>query len=360
MAAGYLYVLVNSAMPGLVKVGKTTRDPAERTQELSGVTGVPTPFVLAFDSYFADCDTAEQYVHEELQRRGLRESSNREFFRAAPAEVIRVLLNAPGANSEIQRIQEEDNDADLIGSATAHEDGLDLPIVNPWDAILDKAEACYYGLSDEIQDYTEALRLYRQAARLGSLLAYERIGNIYFHGEGILENPNKALAFYKEGARKGNYYCYSDMANIFMESGQIENYHKCWGKFFEARNSKKNSEVEDYDRKYIQTCGIYIWRCVTRKLDIGHYNSLRLIAADIKAYLSEIALDPNSAGSFADGMREAARWVQLNLLPQSENTEHDGPSFPPRTASVGRALIPAREIPPRLAPPIRKRRWWLW
>lgn len=32
---GYIYVLANSAMPDLVKVGKTTRTPAERAAELS-------------------------------------------------------------------------------------------------------------------------------------------------------------------------------------------------------------------------------------------------------------------------------------------------------------------------------------
>lgn len=37
---GLVYVLINPSMEGLIKVGKTTRNPKERADELSKVTGV--------------------------------------------------------------------------------------------------------------------------------------------------------------------------------------------------------------------------------------------------------------------------------------------------------------------------------
>jgi hypothetical protein len=52
--SGYIYLLINSAMEGFVKIGKTTKTPEERAKELSNATGVPTPFTVAFDSYFDD------------------------------------------------------------------------------------------------------------------------------------------------------------------------------------------------------------------------------------------------------------------------------------------------------------------
>jgi hypothetical protein len=61
MAVGYLYVLVNSSMPGLVKVGKTARSPTQRADELSGVTGVATPFIVAFEQQFAERLTRNQF-----------------------------------------------------------------------------------------------------------------------------------------------------------------------------------------------------------------------------------------------------------------------------------------------------------
>ena len=92
---GYIYALVNSSMPGLIKVGKTIGLPSERVAELSSATGVPTPFVVAFEQLFEDCDAAEAFIHTALERLGLRPSASREFFRAPAADVIRLILSAP-------------------------------------------------------------------------------------------------------------------------------------------------------------------------------------------------------------------------------------------------------------------------
>jgi len=77
--AGYIYVLINPSMDGLVKIGKTSRDPKDRVKELGAVTGVPTPFILVFDAYVNDCDQAEKYIHARLKHK--RVADNREFFR---------------------------------------------------------------------------------------------------------------------------------------------------------------------------------------------------------------------------------------------------------------------------------------
>ena len=39
---GYVYILSNPGMPGLLKIGMTRFDPTRRVQELSSATGVPT------------------------------------------------------------------------------------------------------------------------------------------------------------------------------------------------------------------------------------------------------------------------------------------------------------------------------
>lgn len=90
MTAGFLYILTNPSMPGLVKVGKTVRDPRTRVRELSGATGVPTPFELAHVEAFDDCHAAERRVHAALAAAGIRISSKREFFAATPETVQQV------------------------------------------------------------------------------------------------------------------------------------------------------------------------------------------------------------------------------------------------------------------------------
>lgn len=91
MSAGFLYVLTNPSMPGLVKVGKTVRDPRIRVKELSSPTGVPTPFELAYVEAFDDCHTAERRVHAALAAGGIRVSSKREFFEADPQTVQELM-----------------------------------------------------------------------------------------------------------------------------------------------------------------------------------------------------------------------------------------------------------------------------
>ena len=92
--AGYIYVLINPSMQGLVKVGKTSRDPKGRAAELSAGTAVPTPFVLVYSHYFPDCSRAEEFVHALLQKKGHRVAPNREFFNAPTEDVINAVINA--------------------------------------------------------------------------------------------------------------------------------------------------------------------------------------------------------------------------------------------------------------------------
>ena len=86
--AGWVYALTNRSLPGLVKLGHTTREPEERAKELSDATGVPTPFkVLAF---FWSCDpeSDERRLHKHFAKK--RVSTGREFFRISAAEIVSV------------------------------------------------------------------------------------------------------------------------------------------------------------------------------------------------------------------------------------------------------------------------------
>jgi hypothetical protein len=100
MAAGYVYILVNPAMPGMLKIGMTRRTPEERARELSRATGVPVPFRVAFAEYVRDCERAERLIHRRLDR--YRANQNREFFSLPLVEAKRVLAEIA---DEVQRAQ---------------------------------------------------------------------------------------------------------------------------------------------------------------------------------------------------------------------------------------------------------------
>lgn len=88
MAEGYVYILTNEAMPGIVKIGKTTRSVEARAAELYQ-TGVPTPFKIAHQVYSPNCAELESIVHDSLK--DCRINAGREFFLKDVAAAIRVM-----------------------------------------------------------------------------------------------------------------------------------------------------------------------------------------------------------------------------------------------------------------------------
>ena len=111
MSSGYIYILSNAAMPGLLKIGRTDRHPEQRARELR-TTGVPQPFVLEHYVGVEDSASAEAQVHNLLQTNGGRMSSDREFFSVNLQEAIEALslvsntaANAPDFSRAVQLAQ---------------------------------------------------------------------------------------------------------------------------------------------------------------------------------------------------------------------------------------------------------------
>ncbi|MGM0823925.1 MAG: GIY-YIG nuclease family protein [Pseudomonadota bacterium] len=88
MSSGYVYVLSNESMPGLVKIGMTKRDRKIRTKELY-TTGVPTRFKIEFEVFCEDRLAFETAVHDELIE--CRVNEKREFFKTTVTNAITVI-----------------------------------------------------------------------------------------------------------------------------------------------------------------------------------------------------------------------------------------------------------------------------
>lgn len=85
---GFVYILTNKSMPNTVKVGKTTKTPDNRAQELAS-TGVPTPFEIEYYAFFDDMDAAERIAHQMLARN----HHGKEFFAVDVATAIVAVEN---------------------------------------------------------------------------------------------------------------------------------------------------------------------------------------------------------------------------------------------------------------------------
>lgn len=86
---GIVYILINEAMPGYVKIGKTTTSVEQRIIELSRSTAVPLPFECYYAARVADVDKVERAFHEGFG--DYRRNPKREFFKVAPERVVSIL-----------------------------------------------------------------------------------------------------------------------------------------------------------------------------------------------------------------------------------------------------------------------------
>lgn len=86
--AGYVYVLSNEAMPGIVKIGMTQRHPDTRLREINAATGV-LPFRIEAVIESRNARWTEKAVHEKLV--GRRVNERREFFKVDVGEATRII-----------------------------------------------------------------------------------------------------------------------------------------------------------------------------------------------------------------------------------------------------------------------------
>jgi hypothetical protein len=90
VSSGYVYVLSNESMPGLVKIGRSINGGHARSKNIYQ-TGVAAPFRLEFEIFSAHHEALELLVHDSLQKE--RVNPCREFFRVDPTWAIVEILS---------------------------------------------------------------------------------------------------------------------------------------------------------------------------------------------------------------------------------------------------------------------------
>jgi hypothetical protein len=223
--SGFLYILSNPNMPGLVKVGKTTRDPSNRVEKLSAASGVPTTFMVVHHQPVKDCHAAKLWVHSELERRGYRPNADREFFMAPTQEVVELInLAGPivGVQDEVENLTLPDpSDEETRNALAKHLDDLE--------------NECYYETDSVSANPARALEYFEQAAALGNIDAAMTAGIIYEYGEGsVPKSLEKALRYCQQAVAGGKWEAIPMVASILMESNHCSAAEQYWVQYFDA------------------------------------------------------------------------------------------------------------------------------
>jgi len=263
---GYIYALINPALEGLVKVGKTTTNPANRANQLSSATGVPMQFMVAYSVIVSDCDLAEKYAHGILEKKGFRVSSNREFFQAPLQVAIDAIKSTAifiGTITESELFSfSEDVDEDNYFDDSAWAD-------------LEREADEYLKTPFSQLDDNKAIGLLNKAAQAGCVGAYYKMGSLHqliadtmndepTFLEKLFGNNEKAVKKHKHvssglechriALKHGYELSYAALADYFGTAGNTAEAKRHWDLFFQSnifRNRNPyDGEISNYSVPY--------------------------------------------------------------------------------------------------------------
>lgn len=234
-STGYIYVLVNSAMPDLVKVGFTTRNPVGRAKELGAVTGVPVPFIVAYERPVANCQLAERLVHRALEEKGFRVAENREFFRAPLAKVIESVLSLPTELLDFTQAATQPDDPSTEDDSSAQFPWLDLWV---------QARDAHHGTANELEDRTYAAQLYSDALQLGCTWAYFPLAEFALNSDQGQRGLFDAQRIARLGVQANNYVCYVTHGHIAARRGDFDGARKAVVLLLKERQRHLDEELE--------------------------------------------------------------------------------------------------------------------
>lgn len=100
---GWVYVISNKAMPGLLKVGFTLKDPELRARELEQ-TGVPHPFVVDYEVMVEEPRHLEQRIHVKLAH----VLERKEWFRCTLSEAVLAIRDLVGEAALLENLRRID------------------------------------------------------------------------------------------------------------------------------------------------------------------------------------------------------------------------------------------------------------
>jgi uncharacterized C2H2 Zn-finger protein len=110
MSSGYVYCFSNESMPGILKIGMTTRTPTKRLNDAnaSSTWKPPTDYKIEFAKYVSEPLKTEKQIHTELSLFVDRINPNREFFKISIEEARKYFDKIEGPYWEAEKDEVKD------------------------------------------------------------------------------------------------------------------------------------------------------------------------------------------------------------------------------------------------------------
>lgn len=227
---GWIYIISNKAMPNVIKVGWSSKDPKERAQELG--TGAPFPYKVEYEALLDNPKEVEKLAHEMLAF----VKAGKEWFECD----VPIAMKAVKKICENRKVYFENHLTDTkqkspetisilnkanINKTISSSINLDELTKNAQqgDAYSQYTLGCCYDTGNGVRkSLKEAYKWFLAAATQGHIEANLMTGKAHITGRGAEKNEEMAIPFIFTSAHNNNAEAQYHLARIADIDGQLK------------------------------------------------------------------------------------------------------------------------------------------
>lgn len=177
---GWVYIITNKAMPNILKIGYSTKDPEIRANDLH-TTGVPYRYVVEYDALVDHPNKVEQIAHSLLYEFNVR----KEWFNCDITTAINGIRKAANYTIIHESIKNEvAKKIQKIGTPSEAQAQFDLGQL-------------YANSQGETRNLQKAIEWFSKAAEQGLPSAQNYLGYVYTNDHGVIKDDLKGMEWFR-------------------------------------------------------------------------------------------------------------------------------------------------------------------
>ncbi len=219
---GWVYVITNKAMPDLVKVGFSTKDPDLRAKEL-GSTGTPHPYKVQYEVLVENPYLVEQKTHKVLRKN----KEGKEWFRCEVGDAITAIKTVVNTNI----IYEKTN---IKKSAVPEKNTSDIITNNKSHSVKPASEIPFFNTAKAVRlykkgDTVNAIKIFKKAGEEGEFWSCHILA-AHYKDIGLKQQKDEENIIYNENYKKSFYWVKKavEAEDVMGSAGVIEKANDCY------------------------------------------------------------------------------------------------------------------------------------
>lgn len=276
---GYVYILLNPAIDGWYKVGRTQKPPYKRVKTLSG-TSSPLDFEIVYVRYFLDCVSAEYNIHTQLEKTLGKKNKRKEFFYGDVHLITSIVSSYQDISlKEAINLKVFKNLPDTEDFYFVHEENSEeLELQNKINTLFDKAKIKSISPSKTLSDI--GAKELESLSNMGHGLSTWYLGNYLLKNPKLSENEISWLFDVSEmqGVPGGR------LKGSWIRSKKSEDWKRKWIIYLDLIwNDFRNTPYQEWSEELHEILELEIFQWHQKKKPIFYHKIWEFICKELQA-----------------------------------------------------------------------------